>query len=421
MSSARGPLSKSGAKPRSDTEVQAPPGPLAPSRPAWVEISTSALIHNYRFLRDRAASFGAQIICVIKANAYGHGVIGVTRVLVAAGAKWFAVTSVDEGMEIVRQFRENGQPLDLESGRILIFSGVFNVEDAWRAIRHQLTPVLLSLQQLEWLAEAVRVNTPRNKKYIVHLEIDTGMGRNGVRWDDKAQLDAIGELLGTNPNLRVEAVMTHFASPDDPSSPQTAQQIHRFRLALEHLDSIGVRPPILHAGNSLTLVEPSQTDALVQLAHTYGATLLLRPGLALYGYGVSDVEPVLTWKTRITSLRRLQAGDGVSYNATFHTTRSSLVATLATGYADGYNRLLSNKGSVLIRGERAAVLGRVTMDQLMVDVTNIEDVAVGDEAVLLGTQAELTISAAQIATLTNTIAWEVLCDIGERVNRVLVD
>ena len=350
-------MSKSDAKPRSETENPLPPSLLAPERAAWVEISTSALIRNYRLLREKADGFGAHLICVIKANAYGHGLIGVTRVLVAAGAKWFAVTSVDEGMDLVRQFRENGQPLDLAEGRILIFSGVFSVEDAWRAIRHQLTPVVLSLQQLEWLAEAARVNTPRNRKYLFHLEIDTGMGRNGVRWDDKVQLDAIGELLANNTQLRVEAVMTHFASPDDPSSPQTQQQVNRFRLALNHLYAIGVRPPMLHAGNSLTLFDPSQTDALAELAHTYGATLLLRPGLALYGYGVPHVKPVLTWKSRITSLRRLQAGDGVSYNATFHTTKASIVATLAAGYADGYNRLLSNKGSVLVRGERAAVLG----------------------------------------------------------------
>ena len=421
MSSARGPLSKSGAKPGSESEVLTPSVPPAPTRPAWAEISATALIHNYRVLRDHAANYGAHIICVIKANAYGHGVIGVARVLVAAGAEWFAVTSVDEGMELVRQFRENGQPLDLESGRILIFSGVFDVEDAWRAIRHQLTPVILSLQQLEWLAEAARVNTPRNRKYALHLEIDTGMARNGVRWDDKAQLDAIGDLLAANAQLRVEAVMTHFASPDDSSSPQTEQQIHRFRLALESLDALGVRPSILHAGNSFTLVDPAQTDALAELARTYGCRLLLRPGLALYGYGVPEVKPVLTWKSRITSLRRLQAGDGVSYNATFHTTRASVVATLSTGYADGYNRLLSNKGSVLIRGERAAVLGRVTMDQIMVDVTTIDSVAVGDEAVLLGTQGDLTVSAAHMATLTNTITWEVLCAIHQRVNRVLVD
>ena len=415
-------MSKSSAKPRSDAEVPAlSSAPVAPERPAWVEISAAALIHNYRLVRDHAASFGAQVICVVKANAYGHGVIDVTRVLVAAGAEWFAVTSVDEGMEMVRQFRENGQPLDLERGRILIFSGVFSVEDAWRAIRHQLTPVLLSLQQVEWLAEAARVNTPRSKKYSFHLEIDTGMGRNGVRWDDKVQLDAVAELLAANAQLRCEAVMTHFASPDDPSSPQTEQQIHRFKLALEHLYANGVRPPMLHAGNSFTLFASAQTEALMALAHTYGATMLLRPGLALYGYGVPDVMPVLTWKTSITSLRRLQAGDGVSYNATFHTTRASTVATLATGYADGYNRLLSNKGQVLVHGERAAVLGRVTMDQMMVDVSNIDDVAVGDEVVLLGTQGEMTISAAQIATLTGTISWEVLCAISARVHRVLAE
>jgi alanine racemase len=413
---------KSPSNPGSDVTVPiSQAAPLSPERPAWAEISVSALRHNYALLRDRAAGFGAHIISVIKANAYGHGMIGCARVLSEAGADWFAVTSVDEGMELVRGFREDGLPFDPEANRILLLSGLFSLEDAIRAVRYQLTPVLLSLEQVEWLVEAAHREASPLEKYPFHLEIDTGMGRNGVRWDDMAQLEAIGELLSTSSHVGVEGILTHFASPDDPSSPQTGQQINRFRRALTHLYALGVRPPLLHAGNSFTLVDASQTDALAELAHMFGARLLLRPGLALYGYGVDDVKPVLTWKTRITGLRRLQAGDGVSYNATFHTMRASVIATLAIGYADGYNRLLSNKGSVLIRGQRAQVLGRVTMDQIMVDVTQIEDAAIGDEAVLLGTQEELTISAAQIATLTGTIPWEVLCAIGARVMRVLAE
>jgi alanine racemase len=167
----------------------------------------------------------------------------------------------------------------------------------------------------------------------------------------------------------------------------------------------------------------SQSESLMELAHTYGALLLLRPGLALYGYGAAnqELEPVLTWKTRITGLRRVQAGAPVSYNATYHSMRASTIATLATGYADGYNRLLSNRGTVLIRGQRAPVVGRVTMDQTMVDVTGIEDAAVGDETVLLGAQGEFTVSAAQIATLTGSIPWEVLCAISARVHRVFTE
>jgi alanine racemase len=413
---------KSTPKPaRITAKYPAPLAQAAHGRPAWVEISATALQDNYELLHYRAAGFDAGLICVVKANAYGHGLFECARVLRDAGAEWYAVTSVDEGMQLVHRFREEGPPLDLDAGRVLILSGVFDAEDAVRAVRHRLTPVALSLQHVLWLADAAREEVSPLEKFPVHFEIDTGMARNGVRWDDTAQLDAIAEALDESKHIQIEGVLTHLASPDDPSSPQTRQQLQRFEKALKHLYAVGVRPRIIHVGNSVTLFDASQTDALAEIAHTYGAKLLLRPGLALYGYGVEGVKPVLTWKSRVTSLRRLQAGDAVSYNATFHTMRATTVATLATGYADGYNRLLSNKGSVLIRGKRAAVLGRVTMDQIMVDVSLIEDAAIGDEAVLLGTQDDLTISAVQIATLTGTIAWEVLCAIGARVERVVVE
>jgi alanine racemase len=413
------PRPKSPSKRPKSAPAAAPVAQLAPHRPAWAEVSASALRGNYEVLRDQAAEFDAGIIAVIKANAYGHGVAQCAQVLAEAGAEWFAITSVDEGMEVV-------QALGSQAPRILVLSGVFDLEDARRAIRYRLTPVLLSLQQVEWLAEAARLENSSDK-LAFHLEIDTGMARNGVRWDDTAQMEAIAALLAANSNLRAEGVLTHFASPDEPASPQNAQQIQRFQRALAHLHALGVRPALVHAGNSFTLFDEPRIDSLAEVAQMYGAGLLLRPGLALYGYGAGsavaaeEVKPVLTWKSRVTNLRRLQAGDGVSYNATFHTMRATTVATLATGYADGYNRLLSNKGTVLIRGQRAAVLGRVTMDQIMVDVTQIEDVAVGDEAVLLGTQGDFTISAGQIATLTGTIPWEVLCAISARVARVLTE
>ena len=389
-------------------------------RPVWAEVSASALRHNYQRMLQQAARSIAGIICVVKADAYGHGAVACARTLIEAGAAWFAVTSVDEGAELLRHLRQDGVRVDLETGRILVLSGVFSPGDASHAARHQLTPVLLSLQQAQWFVTAAQGETPPNEKYKVHLEIDTGMARNGVRWDDLAQLDAIAEILGSTSHCIVEAVMTHFSSPEDASSPQTRQQVQRFAQALAYLYAQGVRPILLHAGNSVTLFEASQIEALAEIAHTYGAKLLLGPGIALYGYGVaaSELQPVLTWKTRITSLRRLQAGDPVSYGASFHTRHATTVATLAVGYADGYNRLLSGKGSVLIRGQRCAILGRVTMDQVMVDVTALEDIEVGEEVVLLGAQGEQTMLANQLATLTDTIPYEVLCAIQSRVPRI---
>ena len=395
--------------------LNASPGP---TRPDWAEISASSLRHNYQLLTTQAALFQAEIIGVIKANAYGHGIDGCARVLTEAGAQWLAVTSVDEGVQVAAALRHAG----LSTPRILILGGLFGPEDARRAVRHELTPVILAMHQLMWLAEAAnREGAARH--FPFHLEIDTGMARHGMRWDDGPQLDAAADFLGQQTWVSVEALMTHFASADDPSSPQTDQQQQYFTHAIKRLYALGVRPPLLHAGNSSTLFDGSNAEALMELAHTYSKQLLMRPGLALYGYGPQnhDLQPVLTWKSRITGLRRLQAGDAVSYNATFHAMRSSTIATIAVGYADGLNRLLSNKGSVLIRGQRAPVVGRITMDQTMVDVSVIEDAAIGDEVVLIGSQGDLTISAAQVATLTGTIPWEVLCDIGARVHRIVIE
>jgi len=400
---------------RDDLQIVTPRVSSAPTRPNWAEISAPALRRNYDRLAMQAERYGGEVICVIKANAYGHDVLGCARVLTRAGVGWLAVTSVDEGADLVRHLRQSGTV-----PRILVLGGLFAEEDAQRAIRYDLTPVILSLQQLQWLTEAALRDCSPFEKFRFHLEIDTGMARQGVRWDDTVQWERISEVLLQKSNLTLEALMTHFASPDDPSSPQTRQQLQYFNQVIQGFYVQGIRPPLLHAGNSVSLFDASQAESLMELAHTYGVGLLVRPGLALYGYGVANanLEPVLTWKTRITGLRRLQAGAPVSYNATFHAMRASLIATLAVGYADGFPRALSNRGTALIRGRRAPVVGRVTMDQTMVDVSQIEDVAIGDEVVLIGQQGDFTISAGQIATLTGTIPWEVLCNISARVHRI---
>lgn len=408
---------------RDDLKLVPTPMHLSPTRPNWAEISASALRHNYSLIRAQAEQLNAQAICVIKANAYGHGIAGCARVLSAAGATWLAVTSVDEGIELVRSLRQESNGSSQNIPRILILGGLFVAEDARRAIRHQLTPVIFSLQHLHWLAEAAARECSPPEKVRFHLEIDTGMARHGIRRDDTTQIDAISSLLKEQTSLVPEAVLTHFASPDEPASPQNPQQMQYFTSVVQRLYEEGVRPSLLHAGNSITLFDGPQTDALMNLAQIFGFQLLLRPGLALYGYGVPNagLQQVLTWKTRITGVRRLQAGDAVSYNATFHSMRASTIATLAVGYADGYNRLLSNRGTVLIRGERAPVVGRVTMDQTMVDISNIEGAVIGDEAVLLGAQGDFNISAVQLAALAGTIPWEILCSINPRVHRIFTD
>jgi alanine racemase len=224
--------------------------------------------------------------------------------------------------------------------------------------------------------------------------------------------------------LLLEAVMTHFASPEDPASPQTAEQLDRLRAALATLREHGIAPPLIHAGNSASLFDAAQVATLLGIAQKSGSRLLLRPGIALYGYGPQAserrLEPVLSWKTRIAALRNIPAGEAVSYNATFRATRPTRIALLPVGYADGYNRLLSNRGEVLVRGRRAPIAGRVTMDQTMLDVSDIADAAVGDEVVLVGQQGSDRITADDLAAHSGTIAYEVLCALGARMPRVWV-
>ena len=382
----------------------------ASTRPTWAEVSRSALRSNYRILRDQAVRVGADAVAVIKANAYGHGAAEALAVLADDGCDWFAVTCLDEALLLHPQ---------LENHRTLVLSGLFEGEAA-ETVRHAFTPVLGSLDQLAWLAEAVpQLAEP---PFPLHLEIDTGMARQGIQWNDGDALAAFATQLRQHPQLLLEAVMTHFASPEDPASTQTAEQLDRLRAALATLREHGIAPPVIHAGNSASLFEAAQIAALHDIAQQSGSRLLLRPGISLYGYGphAADrgLQPVLTWKTRITALRTISVGEGVSYNATFRASRPTRIALLPVGYADGYNRLLSNRGEVLLRGQRASIAGRVTMDQTMIDVTDIAGAAVGDEVVLLGQQSSQRITADDLATHTGTIAYEVLCALGQRVPRL---
>jgi alanine racemase len=385
----------------------------SPTRPTWAEISRAALRANYSILRQRAERAGAEVVAVIKANAYGHGAAEALATLATDDCHWFAVTCLDEARVLAPQ---------LASHRMLVLSGLF-IGEAAEVVRTGFTPVLGSLQQLEWLS-ATTPQSRDKKPMLLHLEIDTGMSRQGIPWDDSHALAAFAARLAEHPQLRLEGVMTHFASPEDTHSPQTGQQLNRFRAALATLQQHGCVLPLIHAGNSASIFEANQLAALCSIAQQSGSRLLLRPGIALYGYGPHPTErglqPVLSWKTRITALRTIAEGEAVSYNATFRAARPTRIALLPVGYADGYNRLLSNRGEVLVRGQRAPIAGRVTMDQTMIDVTDIPDAAIADEVALVGTQQDQRITADDLAVRTGTIAYEVLCAVGARVPRVWV-
>jgi alanine racemase len=228
-------------------------------------------------------------------------------------------------------------------------------------------------------------------------------------------------------------VMTHFSAPEIMSSIQPNPQLAGLESALQLIVDCGLRPHWLHAGNSSSIVAGPDREILLAMAARMGVRLMLRPGLALYGYldrltldglswkGEPGFAPVLAWKTQVTSLRTLQCGESVGYGRTFVAGRETRVALLPVGYADGYNRLLSNRGYVLVRGEKAPIAGRVSMDQTVVDVTEIPGVAIGDEVVLLGSQGKHSIDAWDLADLAGTVPWEVLCAISSRVPRVIVD
>ncbi len=393
---------------------------MMPTRPVWAEISRSRLLANWNLLRA-ATPDNADVMAVVKADAYGHGAVACAPLLEGAGASWLGVTCVAEGIFLRRACPE---------ARILIMSGLWNGE-ADAIIEHQLTPQIWEPFHFDLLEEAARRRGFGSQSVPVHLEIDTGMARQGVR-----SLDALKTLLarcGAASSLQVEGVMTHFSAPEVLDPDETEAQIIRFAAALDVIADHHIHPKWIHAGNSATLFVPEHLYALRELAQKHSARLMLRPGLVLYGYlpqfvpqpsdasETGALKPVLAWKTRVVSLRNIDANESAGYNMTFRATRRTRLALIPVGYADGLNRLLSNRGYALVHGHKAPIAGRVSMDQTILDVTDIPEVEIGDEVVMIGEQGGECISAYDLADLTGTIPYEVTCAIGARVPRLLVD
>ncbi|MGB7133933.1 MAG: alanine racemase [Acidobacteriaceae bacterium] len=382
---------------------------MTATRPTWAEISRRNLLHNYQWLGERAGS-QTELLAVVKANAYGHGLEGCAQALVDAGASWLGVTCTEEGVAL-RQF--------CPEARILIMTGLWQGE-ADAAVEHRLTPVVWEPQHLSWLKSAAQMRNMGAGQYPVHLEIDTGMSRQGVQ---PAQLDRLLEQFAGESPLRLEAVMTHFHSPDNPEA--TEEQEQELARAAEAVVRCGLRPDYLSAGSSGAGLR-QEASFVTELAMRMGAKRMQRPGIALYGYAPSaesqtQLLPVLSWKTRVVSLREIEPGDSVGYDATFTARRKTRLGLLPVGYADGLNRLLSNQGWVLVRGQRAPIVGRISMDHAVADVTGIAGVEKGDEVILIGEQGNEKVTAADMARLCGTIAYEVLCGIGARVPRIWVD
>jgi alanine racemase len=394
------------------------------TRPVWVEISRRNLTANFLELRRLAG--GVAVLAVVKANAYGHGLLECAQTLAGAGAEWIGVTSVEEGV---------GARTVCPNADILIMSGLWEAE-AEAVLEHRLTPLVWEVFHLDLLEAAARRLALAPQSVPVHLELDTGMSRQGVRLRGPALAEILARFPSGSP-LRLDGIATHFSAPEALDSDESGKQIARFDAAMEEIAACGFSPRWIHAGNSATLLLGDQLPLLRRTAERVGASLMLRPGLALYGYAprftrggesvspVAEVgaglHPVLEWKTRVTSLRTIQAGEAAGYNSTFRAARPTRLALLPIGYADGLSRLLSNRGGVLVRGRRAPIAGRVSMDQTILDVTDIPEAEIGDEAVVIGRQGDAAITAYEIADLTGTIPYEVLCGIAARVPRTLVD
>ena len=375
------------------------------TRPTWAEVSLATLRQNFRTVQKHVGA-NVTVCAVVKADAYGHGAVECSRALEAEGAKWFGVTSLDEAIPL--------RDADVRAN-ILLMTGFWRGEES-EIIRLHLTPTVWEPWHIESLDRAAAGLAVA--RHPVHLKVDTGMGRLGVGID---QLPGVLAALKAANHLVLEGLSTHLASSEIMDAPSVAEQERNFDLARRMVREAGLEPAFVHMAN---------TGAVISRRETWSS--MVRPGVALYGYYLPfqragrevsggtlrlPVKPVLTWKTRILSLRDFGANQPLGYGATYVTKAPAHVAVLPVGYADGYNRQLSNRGRVIVREHYAPIVGRISMDLTLVDVTGIPGVAVGDEVILLGAGEGLSVDALEHAAMANSTPYEILCNISKRVPR----
>jgi alanine racemase len=381
-------------------------------RPVWAEIRLSALAHNIKAVRRHINSGETRsatrpqrkILAIVKANAYGHGAVPVSRALAKAGADWFGVTSTAEGIE-------------LREGKIrkpiLVLTGFWPGEEK-RLIQHDLTPAITRCEQLRFLERAAARSRRRVK---FHVKFQTGMNRLGLSPGD---VPCFARTLAASPHLECEGVFTHFASSEVFTDQRVEEQQREFECILEHLGRLGISAPLVHMANSAAVASRPQTWAT-----------MIRPGLVLYGYHQSyeppeltvqtnanlPLQPALALRARLISLRDTAPGQAVGYNGRWVAQRPSRVAVISAGYADGLPRSLTNKGRVIVRGQFAPLVGTVSMDLTTADVTDIPGVAVGDVATFYGVDGNATQYVSDVARQLGTVTSELCCALGTRVPR----
>ena len=368
----------------------------------WVEISRSRIAANYLAVKA-AVGPDVEVMPVVKADAYRHGSVEVSRVLEAGGAGWLAVSSIEEGVTL----REGGI-----RSRILVMADYVAADrGAWA--HHRLTPAIHSLEDLE---EFDRVSQAAERPLACHLKLDTGMGRLGTRAEAERIIDAVSRLR----YARLEGLMTHFASSADYGNPQSEQQTACFQRTAEHLRFAGIQPDFTHMASTIPVAYGRK--------EAWGN--MVRPGHAIYGYvsparggappRTVDVKPALTWKASIIAVKELPQGALVGYGGMFRAPRPMRIAVVGAGYADGLPHKLSNKGKVIAGGRLAPIVGAVSMDVTTVDITDCPELDVGDAVTLLGSEGGETLDAQQIARTAGTISYSVLCGISARVKRAYV-
>lgn len=394
------------------------------SRPIWAEISLGALAQNLRAIRkfvnppEEKRKTPRKILSIVKGNGYGHGGPQVAKALEKAGSDWFGVTCTEEGIAV----REAGV-----RNPVLVLTSFWPGEES-RLLEHDLTAVIHRCEQLQQLDRAAarlvskKGGKRSSKEFSFHLKMDTGMNRLGIAPSD---VDCFAGQLAKCKHLELGGVFTHFASSEVFTSTrtgeQTRQQEERFYAALDRLRALGVDPGIVHLANSAAIATRPDTWAD-----------MVRPGAILYGYhpgydpaerraeieALLPVKPVMSLRTRIINIRNIPVGAGVGYNETFIAKRPSRIAVLAAGYGDGIHRSLGNRGSVLIRGLLAPVVGIVSMDVTMIDVTDIPGAEIGDVVTIHGTDGDRAHPANVIARSIGTVTSDLLCAVSQRVPRI---
>ena len=388
------------------------------SRPVWAEVSLSALAHNLRAIREyvnppeERRTTPRKILSIVKGNGYGHGGPEVSRALEKAGSDWFGVTCTDEGIAV----RKAGVRKP-----ILILTSFVPGEES-RLVKHDLTAVIHRCEQLALLDRAAARGG--KKRVPFHLKMDTGMNRLGIAATD---VECFARQLAKCKHLQLTGIFSHFASSEvftnTAVGQQTREQEERFYASLDRLRALGVDPGIVHLANSAAIVTRPETWAD-----------MVRPGAILYGYHPGydpaekraeaearlPVKPVMSMRSRIISLRSVPAGAGVGYNATFVPKRPSRIGVLAAGYGDGIHRSLGNRGSVLLRGKLVPIVGIISMDVTMVDVTDVDEVEIGDVATFYGTDGMHRRPASLVARSVGTVTSDLLCAVSQRVPRLYV-